>query len=123
MSAPDVIARPIGRGNLMIITLQALACLERSPEVETSLQAQPTTNSQTHKFTNSQIHHSLITIHEKRFKRKLRRKNRPSPIQKGAELNLSTCGTGIPWNDKRAHARVVSNLLIISFLLNYQFSS
>lgn len=24
--------------------------------------------------------------------------------KKGAELNLPTWGTGIPWNDKRAHA-------------------
>ena len=33
--------------------------------------------------------------------------------KKGAELNLSTSGTGIPCNDKRAHARVVSRLLIV----------
>ena len=31
-------------------------------------------------------------------------------------------GTGIPCNDKRAHARVVSNLLIVPLLKNYQFS-
>ena len=30
------------------------------------------------------------------------------------KLNLSHWGTGIPRTDKRAHARVVSNLLIIS---------
>lgn len=33
------------------------------------------------------------------------------------ELNLPTWGTGIPCNDKRAHARVVSLLLIISLQL------
>lgn len=42
--------------------------------------------------------------------------------QKGAVLNLSDWGTGIPDNDKRAHARDVSNLLIISLSKNYQFS-
>jgi len=31
----------------------------------------------------------------------------------GAKLNLCYQGTGIPHNDKRAHARVVSHLLIV----------
>ncbi len=42
--------------------------------------------------------------------------NAECTAQKGVELNLPTGGTGIPWNDKRAHARDVSLLLILSFL-------
>ncbi|SNZ01720.1 hypothetical protein SAMN06265377_3562 [Flagellimonas pacifica] len=42
-------------------------------------------------------------------------KKKPSAKKKlGMELNLLVWGTGIPCNNKRAHARVVSHLLIVS---------
>ena len=41
----------------------------------------------------------------------------------GAKLNLSSRGTGIPCNDKRAHARVVSILAYHLVAKNYQFST
>lgn len=43
--------------------------------------------------------------------------------KKAWRLNLLVRGTGIPTHNKQAHARVVSIVLIISCVKNYQFSN
>ena len=53
-----------------------------------------------------------------------RKDQRNQTLRKSWARNSTHChwGTGIPCNNKRAHARVVSKLLIISLHKNYQFS-
>lgn len=43
--------------------------------------------------------------------------------KKSVELNLPTWGTGIPYHDKRAHARDVSILAYLLVVIKRQFSS